>query len=135
MKQYTQKITIISIRKQRHASINEQLQWFGQTLGLFNARDKDASCFRVFIELLKAAKHQIPMSSDDIAFKLDLSRGTVMHHIHKLMEAGLVINHANRYMLRVNSLDELVEELKQDASRTFETLHGVAHNLDESLGL
>lgn len=132
---YTQKITIISLRRHRHATLNDQLQWFGQTLGLFNPRDKDSSCFRIFIELLKAAKHQVPMSSDEIAFKLGLTRGTVMHHINKLIEAGLVIAHGNRYLLRVNSLDELVDELQRDAARTFTTLKDVARNLDTQLGL
>ena len=131
----THKITIISIRREKDSNINQKLQWFGQTLGLFNPRDKDASCFRIFIELLKAAKYDAPLSSDEIAFRLSLTRGTVVHHINKLMEAGLVINNHNRYMLRVNSLDMLVDEIKADADRTLNTLKSVAQELDNGLGL
>lgn len=131
----THKITILSIRRDKDSNVNQKLQWFGQTLGLFNPRDKDASCFRIFIELLKAAKYDAPLSSDEIAFRLNLTRGTVIHHINKLMEAGLVISDHNRYMLRVNSLDMLVDELKADAERSFQTLKSVAQELDEGLGL
>lgn len=131
----TQKITIINIQPHQTDSLNENLQWFGETLGLFNPRDKDSSCFRVFIELLKAAKVGAPMSSDDIAFRLNLTRGTVVHHINKLMEAGLVISQGNRYMLRVNRLITLVDELQKDADRTFGRLRDVAKYVDESLGL
>jgi predicted transcriptional regulator len=130
-----QKITIINIQRNDTDSLNENLQWFGETLGLFNPRDKDSSCFRVFIELLKAAKVNMPMSSDDVASRLNLSRGTVIHHINKLMEAGLVITHGNRYMLRVNRLETLVDELQKDAERTFGRLRNVARHVDESLGM
>ena len=69
-----QKITIVSIKKPSQRNINQELQWLGSSLGLFNMRDKDKSCFRVFIELLKSAKSGHPLSSDEIAeaFPADL---------------------------------------------------------------
>ncbi len=129
-----QKITIISVRKPAR-TLNNELQWFGNSLGLFNLRDKDKSCFRVFIELLKAAKHDKPLTSDEIAYKLGLSRGTVIHHINKLIESGIVIHQNNRYMLRVNNLEVLVDEIKKDAERTFDDLKRVAKEIDHLLGL
>jgi predicted transcriptional regulator len=129
-----QKITIVSVRKPAR-NLNNELQWFGSSLGLFNLRDKDKSCFRVFIELLKAAKLDKPLTSDEIAAKLGLSRGTVIHHINKLIESGIVIPHNNRYMLRVNNLELLVDEIKTDAERTFYDLRKVAKEIDQFLGL
>ena len=87
-----QRITIINIRKPKEQNINEELQWFGTSLGLFNLRDKDKSCFRVFIELLKSAKQKQIVTSDELASKLGLSRGTIIHHINKLLESGLVVH-------------------------------------------
>lgn len=129
-----QKITIISVRKPAR-NLNNELQWFGSSLGLFNLRDKDKSCFRVFIELLKAAKRDKPLTSDEIAYKLGLSRGTVIHHINKLIESGIVIHQNKRYMLRVNNLEVLVDEIKKDAERTFDDLKRVAKEIDHLLGL
>ena len=129
-----QKITIISVRRPER-NLNNELQWFGNSLGLFNLRDKDKSCFRVFIELLKAAKRDSPLTSDELAYMLGLSRGTVIHHINKLMESGIVIHQNKRYMLRVNNLEVLVDEIKRDAERTFEDLKRVAKEIDHFLGL
>lgn len=129
-----QRITIVSVRKPAR-NLNNELQWFGNSLGLFNLRDKDKSCFRVFIELLKAAKLDRPLTSDEIAAKLGLSRGTVVHHINKLIESGIVIAQQNRYMLRVNNLELLVDEIKRDAERTFDDLRKVAKEIDHLLGL
>lgn len=129
------KITITRLRKPENHNINHELQWFGDSLGLFGLRDKDKSCFRVFIELLKSAKKNEGLTSDEIAFKLSLTRGTVVHHINKLMEAGIVINKNNKYFLRVENLKELVKALKTDIEKSFNELEGMANEIDNVLGL
>ena len=128
-------ITIIRVRKPVQASLNEELQWLGHSLGLFNLRDKDKSCFRVFISLMKAAKTGNPLSSDQLASETMLSRGTVVHHINKLIESGLVIPERKKYMLRHHRLQFLIEELKRDMERSFSEMEQAAKELDHVLGL
>ena len=128
------KLTLVRIRKPIKHNINEKLQWFGSSLGLFGLRDKDRSCFRLFIELLKAAKSQDRLSSDELADKLELSRGTVVHHLNKLIEAGIIVNEHNRYYLRVETLKALVEEIRKDIKRTVDDLDEIANEIDTTLG-
>ena len=101
---YVQRITIMNIRKPVQKNVNQELQWLGSSLGLFNLRDKDKSCFRVFIELIKNAKKNFPVSSDELAYRLGLSRGTVIHHIHRLLDSGIVVQANKGYILRVSTL-------------------------------
>lgn len=115
--------------------MNEELQWFGSSLGLFGQRDKDKSMFRVFLELVKAAKTGEPLSSDTIAATLALSRGTVVHHINKLIEAGIVLYDGRHYWLRDNSLELLIEEVRKDTDRTIDDLRKAAREIDQMLGL
>lgn len=128
-----QRITIIKIRRPVTENLNEELQWFGTSLGLFNLRDKDKSCFRIFIELLKATKNNKSISSDDLAERLGLSRGTVIHHVNKLMETGLVVHEGKGYMLRVNNLSALIEELEEDINRTCSSLKRIAQEIDDKM--
>lgn len=130
----SQRITIVKIRRPAK-NVNDELQWFGNSIGLFNMRDKDKSMFRIFIELLKSTRAKQYLTSDKIADKLQLSRGTVIHHVNKLMAAGLVVNERNRYLLRVDNLEELVDELRTDIARTMDDLKKVAENIDKMLGL
>ena len=130
-----QRITIVTIRKPQERNLNQELQWIGTSLGLFNLRDKDKSTFRVFIELLKSAKLKQTISSDDLAARLNLSRGTIVHHINKLMESGLVMHEGNRYTLRVENLKSLIEEVEKDIKRACDDLKQVAKEVDERLGL
>lgn len=130
-----QRITIVNIRKPAEHNVNQELQWFGSSLGLFNLRDKDKSTFRVFIELLKSAKAKQTLTSDELASKLALSRGTIVHHINKLIESGLVIHEGNRYTLRVENLKSLIDEVEKDIRRACDDLKEVAKEIDNRLGL
>lgn len=135
MLRHYQKITIIKSGKPSNKGVNEKLQWFGISLGLFSLRDKDKSCFRIFIELLKAARTHKGLSSDELASKLGITRGTVVHHLRKLMEAGIVAVDRNRYSLRVESLGELIDEIEKDLVRSCSDLKEVAKDLDNWLNL
>jgi predicted transcriptional regulator len=129
-----QRIIIIKNRLPKK-QVNEELQWLGDSLGLFNLRDKDKSCFRVFLELIKAAKQGKSMTSDEVAEKLGLSRGTVIHHINKMMESGIIIHMDNRYMLRVDNLTQLIMELRKDIDRTIDDMKEIAGDIDRWLEL
>jgi predicted transcriptional regulator len=131
------KITIVQAKAQSEShNVNELLQWLGGSLGLFNTRDKDKSCYRVFLALLQQLKkEEAGMTSDEIALATKLSRGTVVHHLNKLMESGLVISQRGRYALRVESLESLVTEVQANVHETFEGMKDVARYLDRQLGL
>ena len=130
-----QRITIVQIRKPAEHNVNQELQWFGTSLGLFNLRDRDKSTFRLFIELLNSAKANHMLTSDELAAKLNLSRGTIIHHINKLMESGLVVHEGNTYTLRVENLRTLIEEIEKDIKRACDDLKEGAREIDNRLGL
>jgi predicted transcriptional regulator len=127
------KITIIKIRRPTKQNINHELQWLGSSLGLFGMRDKDKSCFRIFIELIRATKQGKGMSSDELGNKLKLSRGTIVHHLHKLKNSGIVVYEDKGYMLRVNKLKKLISEIEDDAKRTLSEMKDMAEEIDKKL--
>ena len=83
----------------------------------------------------KAAKMNRAMSSDDIADALKLSRGTVVHHLNKLIESGLVLYDGRQYWLRDNNLELLIDELRRDTERGLDDLQKAAKEIDQLLGL
>ena len=129
------RITILTLSSRPKDDLNERLQWFGNAIGLFNQRDKDKSCFRIFIQLLNVAKRNAGLTSDELAFSLRLSRGTVIHHINKLMEAGIVITEDGKYFLRVNNLEALVDEIEADMQKALSDLRATAKAIDTRLEL
>ena len=130
-----QRITIIKLRQPQNEEINAQLQWLGNSLGLFSDRDKDRSCFRLFIELVNSSRKNEGLTSDALAHKLHLTRATVVHHLHKLLDSGIIIHEHNHYLLRDRKLQAVIAELQKDIDRTYADLIAVAKALDSRLGL
>ena len=135
MRTQHQRITIIKLSKPVRCELNEEMKWLGSTLGLFNLRDRESSCYRIFIELLKSSRQDKELSSDNIAFRLHLSRGTVVHHLNKLIDSGIVVADRNRYLLRVGNLEILVDEIRKDVERAISDLKDVAKRIDAELEL
>ncbi len=132
---FVRRITIVNVRRPKQVSVNEELQWFGTSLGLFGERDKDKSCFRIFIELIKAIKATGGLSSDELAERLGLTRATVVHHLNTLMERGIVVHEGNQYIMRGDSLALLVDDLQRDMERSISEMKHAAEELDRLLQL
>ena len=130
----SEKITIVRIRKTPSHDIHQELQWLGNSLGLFGRRDKDRSCFRVFITLVRKAKRNETTTSDEIAERLKLTRGTVVHHLNNLMSSGIVIREKKGYLLRETNLQRVIQDIKRDMDTRFEELNEVAKEIDDKLG-
>ncbi len=131
----SKKITIVEVSKPRQHDINEEIRWFSDSFGIFSARDKEKSCYRLFLELLKASKKNYLISSDELASLCHLSRGTTVHHLNKMMSAGMIIKEGRRYLLRVQTLSSLVNEIRKDIERLFLDLKESAESIDKELAL
>lgn len=128
------KVTILKIRRSPAENINQELQWLGNSLGLFSLRDRNSSCFRVFIILVRKAKRNEVISSDEIAERLHLTRGTVVHHLNNLMNAGLVVRERGGYILRERDLERVMVAIKREIDAAMQDLIEVAHDVDQKLG-
>lgn len=127
------RVTIINIRLPQRVDINTELQWFGGALGLFGDRDKDSSCFRIFVTLVKASRNNNALSSDEIAHHTALTRGTVVHHLNKLQDAGLVTHEHLRYHLVGHSVQAALANLQAEINDAFTILGAVARDIDQKI--
>jgi len=114
-------------------NVNELIQWFGKSIGLFGPRDREKSCFRLFVELFKAGANNKALTSDELASLLSLSRGTVVHHLDRLMETGLVTSRKNRYSIRERTFEELIKTIEEDITSMLENLKVASKKLDDNL--
>jgi len=127
------KITIVKETPKPQNNINDLLLQFGETLGLFSSRDKDKSCYRILIILIKALKLKQELTSDEIASQSGLSRGTVVYHLNNLMSAGIVTSYRTTYQIGANDLEELVAKMRIGIDRMIDDLAQTAKKIDVAL--
>ncbi|NIA03823.1 MAG: winged helix-turn-helix transcriptional regulator [Nitrospiraceae bacterium] len=128
-------LRISRISKKGNPDLNDEIFWFAESLGLVGNRDKDKSCFRIFIELLKVNPSHKGLSSDELAVRLNLTRGTVIHHLSKLESSQIVVKRDNKYFINSDSLESLVDRLSYEVLYSLKELKQTAKKIDFQLGL
>jgi len=109
--------------------------WWVNLLGYFSLRDKQETAGRIFRLLVKeCCGDSEGLSSDDIADRLELSRGSIVHHLNSYISSGLVLKEHNLYRLRSASLQKCIDEIKADIDRIFKQMTKIATEIDEKLG-
>lgn len=128
------RITIINAKPPKNMDLNAELQWLGSALGLFGERDKDSSCFRIFVTVINASRENKSISSNEIADGCELARGTVIHHLNKLQDTGLILHKNNKYCLSGRSIEDSMRQIQNEISNMFDLLETVARDIDKKIG-
>jgi DNA-binding MarR family transcriptional regulator len=130
-----QKILIRKIRSPAPGSLDEDIDYLCKSLGYYSKRDRQYTAGKIFRLLVKeACEPDNCLSSDEIAEKLNLTRGAIVHHLNSFISAGIVVKEHNRYRLRSVSLQKSMEEIRADIDRIMEQMIKIAVEIDEKLG-
>ncbi|MFW6024777.1 MAG: ArsR family transcriptional regulator [Candidatus Woesearchaeota archaeon] len=124
------KIKLCNFQIEEELDLNAKLAVFTSSLGMYSVRDKDKSMYRIFLELFKSSLFDEGLKSSDLAKKTGRSRGTIVFHLNKMLDSGLIIQKDNKYYLREKNLNQLVDTLKKDIDRYLEDLKTLGKDID-----
>ncbi|MEM1582044.1 MAG: helix-turn-helix domain-containing protein [Candidatus Bathyarchaeia archaeon] len=126
---------ILAMRPLSKVDPEKDLEWICKSLGFLEPRDRKKTAFRIFKALLEATRENKGLTSDELAAELSLTRGTMVHHLNRMIKSGLVIYHEGTYKLRGRSLKSTIEETHRDINRIFENLYKIAESIDRAYNL
>jgi len=130
-----QQIIIKKIRSPAPGNLNDDIDYLCKSLGYFSQRDKQDTAGKIFRLIVReTCEPENCLTSDDIARKLNLTRGAIVHHLNSFISAGLVIKENNKYRLRSSSLQKSMEEIRADIDRIMKQMIKIAMDIDEKLG-
>ncbi len=129
---FEKKLFLNWINKEKD-ELNYNIKWVCESIGLFPVRDYDSSMYRLFLELLKDAKKNQKSTSDELAYKLNLTRGTVIHHLNKFIVFGLVEKEKNKYYLKEKNMKDIINFFEKETKKLFEELKKIAEKIDEEI--
>ncbi len=124
----------LDVRKPANLDVEKDFGWICRSFGFLESRDKQRTAYQILKTIVDAARQDGGISSDQLAEQIGLSRGTMVHHLNKLIKSGLVIHHEGHYKLRGRNLKTTIEEIKRDLNRIFENLQKIAESVDNELG-
>lgn len=130
-----QQIIIKKIRSPAPGKLDDDIDYLCKSLGYFSQRDKNDSAGKIFRLLVReTCAPECCLTSDEIAEKLNLTRGAIVHHLNSFIDAGIVIKEHKRYRLRSASLQKSIEEIREDIDRLLEQMIKIAIEIDKKLG-
>jgi predicted transcriptional regulator len=127
------RIRIIRQKKPAGKDMDQELEWLCSSLGFCEEIDKDRTAAAIFKRLLENTRAGEPLRSDDIAEDVGKSRGAVVNHLNKLINAGLVVRHGTTYELREQTLRNTMMEMRRDMMRMMEDMEAIADEIDREL--
>lgn len=128
----------ISLRKLEipvEDDIEKDLDWLCHTLGLVSGRDIDKTVIKLLKTILYSQIEGRGITSDELADKLSLSRGTIDYHLRSLIDLGLLTRDKNLIKLRSSSLLRTISEIKKEVDDIFEEVFKISEHLDKHFGL
>ena len=126
---------IKEIKRPREGDTDKQIEWLCDSFGFWNRRDHDRTATKVFEAFVDAARSDKFLSSDDVAHRLKISRGTAVHHIKKYVRSGLVVKGDDGYELRMQSVEETLDEMEHDMLHAMKMMRRIAKEIDAEMGL
>ncbi len=105
---------------------DELVSWFCRSLDL---KDSDVEP-RMLREIIDGSFSDTGVTSKELDRELAMPRSTVIYHLNKFIDSGLVVRKKRRYYLRAMSMKGTIEELQDDILREFQRMLEFADKLD-----
>ncbi len=126
------KIVIRSLNRPSTNDTDMVIGWFCEAFGLSNSPNDEFE-----VQLLKkfilAAKNGQGLSSKDIKLAEPVARSTIIYHLNRFIESGIIVKKGRKYYLRASEMTDLVEEMEYDVQKEFKRIYDIAGMLDSQI--
>lgn len=112
----------------------DELERFCRSMQLVTHRDLDGTATTVLRAILEEAPDQ-PVGSSQLAERTRIKRVTIIHHLRRLEQAGLVEHTDHKYRLSIAGFGDMVRRIRADTEALLEEAEELAQQLDREYEL
>ena len=127
--------TVRKLREPTEDELDKDIEWVCNSLGFVTPRDQDKTAFKILKALIKAAKKEKGLTSEELARIVEPTVGSVIYHLKKLIKAGLVVKIDSCYELRMHSFLKTIEEIEKEIKIVLSDIKTIASDIDRKVGL
>ncbi|MCX6778042.1 MAG: hypothetical protein NT157_04110 [Candidatus Micrarchaeota archaeon] len=101
-----------------------------ESVGIVAGRDTDRTVTQVFRALIAKCNEERGIGASELSLFSGVKRVTVIHHLGRLEQAGIVMKEQHRYYLRHARMEEMVKEMQTDMLRMMGDIRRLAKEID-----
>ncbi|MEM4634057.1 MAG: helix-turn-helix domain-containing protein [Candidatus Anstonellaceae archaeon] len=114
---------------QKKANTNDGLVELCRMMRLMSERDTDATLPQVLKIMLLEARDR-PVGGSELSRASGINRITILHHLRRLEAAGFVRRINGKYIMRVQSAEEMILEFRKEMEEAFSQMDELAREID-----
>ncbi len=124
-----EKIEIRAIEKPDEKDPVKIIRWFCAAFGL-SGNNEDSIEEQIFRDFAFSAQKGEGLSSSELKFDRTVARSTVIYHLNRFIEVGLIVKKGRRYYLRAADMSKVIEEIEYDIEREMQRMLDTAREFD-----
>lgn len=128
------RIVIRTVERVSNKTPTEFVKWLCEALGLAEGEENAKALDQQILEkLIVASRLDTGITSSEIGKKEGIARSTVIYHLNRLINTGLVTKRGRKYYLRAMDVASTIKEIEYDIDREFSRIHDAAQEFDRVL--
>lgn len=109
------------------------IRWFCNVFGLSSVDAENPVEEQILKSFVEAAREGKGMSSSELELERKIARTTVIYHLNRFIDAGLVVKKGRKYYLRASEMERAIQEIGYDLEREMKRLLDTARQFDMML--
>ena len=127
-----EKIEIRAIEKPDGNDPENILKWLVAALGL-SSEGKSSIGEQILKDFAMAVRNgEDGLSSSELKLNRTVARSTVIYHLNRFIDAGVIVKKGRKYHLRATEMSKVVEELEYDIEREMQRMLDMAKEFDKA---
>ncbi len=125
-----ERIVIRQVNRPSSENAKEVIEWFCEVFDLSDGGDDIEPT--IFQEIVSNSMSGDGVTSKELTEELDMPRSTVIYHLNRFIDTGLVIRRGRKYYLRSEDLASTIEDIQADMFREFGRMIDVAQRMNNT---
>ena len=130
-----ERIVIRVLEKPDFNDPEKLIKWFCSVLGLSGEGEIDSIGEQILSEFAKAAYLDKGLSSSELKLDTNLARSTVIYHLNRFIDSGLLVKKGRKYHLRASEMSKAIEEIEYDIDRELSRMMDTAKQFDKLMSM
>jgi predicted transcriptional regulator len=128
------RIIIKTVERVSNKTPTDFVKWLCEALGLAEGEENGKALDQQILEkLIVASRLNTGITSSEIGKKEGIARSTVIYHLNRLINTGLVKKRGRKYYLRAVDVASTIKEMEYDIDREFSRIQDAAQEFDRML--